>query len=251
MAAINTVPRLLNPGDHVIAGNDVYGGTFRLFDKVLRRYGLTFTFVETTDPGQVAAALRAETRMIWLETPSNPLLRVTDIAALAQMAHAHPNRPFLMVDNTFATPYLSGPLTWGQTWSFTPPPSIWAATPMWWAARWSPTRPRLTNAWPSCRTPSARCRARWTASWCCGASRPCPCGWTATPPTRPPWPTSWPGIPKWVRGFTPTILRTPGRHRSVANAQRRGGWCSSWHKAARQPPCAWLRGRACSPWTNP
>ncbi len=113
MAAIDTVLRLLNPGDHVIAGNDVYGGTFRLFDKVLRRYGLTFTFVDTTDPEQVAAALRAETRMIWLETPSNPLLRVTDIAALARVAHAHPNRPYLVVDNTFATPYLQRPLDLG------------------------------------------------------------------------------------------------------------------------------------------
>jgi len=113
MAAIDTVLRLLNPGDHVIAGNDVYGGTFRLFDKVLRRYGLTFTFVDTTDPDQVAAALRAETRMIWLETPSNPLLRVTDIAALARVAHAHPNRPYLVVDNTFATPYLQRPLDLG------------------------------------------------------------------------------------------------------------------------------------------
>lgn len=114
MAAIDTVPRLLNPGDHVIAGNDVYGGTFRLFDKVLRRYGLTFTFVDTTDPDQVAAALRAETRMIWLETPSNPLLRVADIAALARVAHAHPNRPYLVVDNTFATPYLQRPLDLGS-----------------------------------------------------------------------------------------------------------------------------------------
>ncbi len=113
MAAIDTVLRLLNPGDHVVAGNDVYGGTFRLFDKVLRRYGLTFTFVDTTDPEQVAAALRAETRMIWLETPSNPLLRVTDISALAQVAHAHPNRPYMVVDNTFATPYLQRPLDLG------------------------------------------------------------------------------------------------------------------------------------------
>lgn len=113
MAAIDTVLRLLDPGDHVLAGNDVYGGTYRLFDKVLRRYGLTFTFVDTTDPKRVRAALQPNTRMIWLETPSNPLLRVTDIAAIAEIARAHPNRPYLVVDNTFATPYLQQPLVLG------------------------------------------------------------------------------------------------------------------------------------------
>lgn len=113
MAAIDTVLRMLASGDHVAAGNDVYGGTFRLFDKVLRRFGLDFTFADTTDPENLAEALNASTRIVWLETPTNPLLAVTDIQAAAQMVHSHPNRPLLVVDNTFATPYLQRPLELG------------------------------------------------------------------------------------------------------------------------------------------
>ncbi len=113
MAAIDTVLRLLQSGDHVIAGNDVYGGTFRLFEKVLRNFGLDFTFVDTTDLEQIAGALTSRTRLIWLETPSNPLLRVSDIRAIADFLHAQPQRPLLAVDNTFATPYLQRPLELG------------------------------------------------------------------------------------------------------------------------------------------
>jgi cystathionine gamma-synthase len=113
MAATDTVLRLVDSGAHVLAGNDVYGGTFRLFDKVLRRYGLAFDFIDTTDPENVAESLTASTRLVWLETPTNPLLRVTDIAAVAEIVHAHPSRPLLVVDNTFATPYLQQPLELG------------------------------------------------------------------------------------------------------------------------------------------
>lgn len=113
LAATDTVLRLLNAGDHVLAGNDVYGGTFRLFDKVLRRFQLDFTFADTTDPESVAEALTPSTRLVWLETPTNPLLRVTDIQAVAEIVHAHPNNPLLVVDNTFATPYLQHPLERG------------------------------------------------------------------------------------------------------------------------------------------
>jgi cystathionine beta-lyase/cystathionine gamma-synthase len=113
LAATDTVLRLLNAGDHVVAGNDVYGGTFRLFDKVLRRFQLDFTFADTTDPESLADALTPATKLVWLETPTNPLLRVTDIRAVAEMVQAHPNRPLLAVDNTFATPYLQRPLELG------------------------------------------------------------------------------------------------------------------------------------------
>ncbi len=113
LAATDTVLRLLRAGDHVLAGNDVYGGTFRLFDKVLRRFELDFTFVDTTDPESVAEALTPSTRLVWLETPTNPLLRVTDIRAVAEIVHAHANKPLLAVDNTFATPYLQHPLERG------------------------------------------------------------------------------------------------------------------------------------------
>lgn len=113
MAATDTILRLIDSGAHVLAGNDVYGGTFRLFDKVLRRYGLNFDFVDTTDPESIAEALTANTRMVWLETPTNPLLSITDIQAAAEVVHSHPNHPLLVVDNTFATPYLQKPLSLG------------------------------------------------------------------------------------------------------------------------------------------
>src|SRR5512139_1721361 len=113
LAATDTVLRLLNAEDHVVAGNDVYGGTFRLFDKVLRRFHLDFTFTDTTDPESLAAALTPSTRLVWLETPTNPNLRITYIRAVAEMVHAHPSHPLLVVDNTFATPYLQRPLELG------------------------------------------------------------------------------------------------------------------------------------------
>jgi cystathionine gamma-lyase len=113
LAATDTVLRLMNSGDHVLAGNDVYGGTFRLFDKVLRRFGLDFDFVDTTDPESVADSLTPSTRMVWLETPTNPLLSITDIRAVAEIVHAHSNHPLLVVDNTFATPYNQRPLELG------------------------------------------------------------------------------------------------------------------------------------------
>ena len=113
MAATDTLLRMLASGDHVVAGNDVYGGTFRLFDKVLRRFGLDFTFADTTDPENLAEALTPSTRVVWLETPTNPYLAVSDIRAVAEMVKSHANKPLLVVDNTFATPYLQRPLELG------------------------------------------------------------------------------------------------------------------------------------------
>jgi cystathionine gamma-synthase len=113
MAATDTVLRMLKSGDHVVAGNDVYGGTFRLFDKILRRFGLDFTFADTTDPENLAEASTPSTKIVWLETPTNPLLAVTDIRAVSEMIKNHPSKPLLVVDNTFATPYLQRPLELG------------------------------------------------------------------------------------------------------------------------------------------
>jgi cystathionine beta-lyase/cystathionine gamma-synthase len=113
MAATDTVLRLVDAGGHVLAGNDVYGGTFRLFDKVLSRYGLNFDFIDTTDPENIGEAMTPDTRLVWLETPTNPMLSVTDISAAADVVHAHANHPLLAVDNTFATPYLQRPLELG------------------------------------------------------------------------------------------------------------------------------------------
>jgi cystathionine beta-lyase/cystathionine gamma-synthase len=111
MASINTVLNLLESGDHVVAGEDVYGGTHRLFRQVYEDYDLEFSFVDTTDLGAVEGAVQPNTELLWVETPTNPLLRVNDIAALADLAHDHDAR--CAVDNTFATPYLQRPLEHG------------------------------------------------------------------------------------------------------------------------------------------
>lgn len=111
MAAISTVMYLLRPGDHVLVGNDVYGGTYRLFEQVLTNYGLSFDYVDMADLIAVQENLRAETRLIWLETPTNPLLKLADIAAVAELAREH--GALTVVDNTFASPFGQHPLTLG------------------------------------------------------------------------------------------------------------------------------------------
>lgn len=111
MAAEDTILRVLSSGDHVVLGDDVYGGTRRLFAKVLSRFGIEFTSVDTTQPLLVEAAIRPNTRMIWLESPTNPYLRIADIAEISGIARK--NGALVVVDNTFATPYLQKPLTLG------------------------------------------------------------------------------------------------------------------------------------------
>lgn len=111
MAAIDTVMRLLSAGAHVVCSEDMYGGTFRLFDKVLSRYGYTFSAVDMSNFEAVKAAIRPETAMIYTETPTNPMMRITDIAAMATLANE--SKALLVVDNTFATPYLQQPLSLG------------------------------------------------------------------------------------------------------------------------------------------
>ena len=111
LAATTTVMLLLDPGDHVVFTEDVYGGTFRLFDKVFRRYGLTFTAVDPTDIDGVAAAMTDRTRMVWLESPTNPLLRVVDLDAVSEIVHGA--GALVAVDSTFASPVLQRPLEFG------------------------------------------------------------------------------------------------------------------------------------------
>jgi len=111
MAACSTVMNLLSAGDHVIVGDDVYGGVYRLFERVLSRYKLSFTYVDARDTAQVEGAVRSDTKMLWLETPTNPLLRLADLQALAQLAKKH--KLTSVVDNTFASPYFQNPLDLG------------------------------------------------------------------------------------------------------------------------------------------
>ena len=111
LAATTAVMLLLDPGDHVVFTEDVYGGTFRLFDKVFRRYGLTFTAVDPTDPDAIAAAMTDRTRLVWLESPTNPLLRIVDLDAVSELVHGA--GAIVAVDSTFASPVLQRPLELG------------------------------------------------------------------------------------------------------------------------------------------
>src|SRR5580765_5789401 len=111
MAAIGAIATLLKSGDHVVVSDNTYGGTFRLFDKVLQRYGLAFSYVDTSKLDDVERAMTPATRMLFVETPTNPVMRITDLRAAADLAHHHNAR--LVVDNTFASPYLQRPIEFG------------------------------------------------------------------------------------------------------------------------------------------
>lgn len=111
LAATTTVMLLLDPGDHVVYMEDAYGGTFRLFNQVMARYGITFTAVDATRPGAIGDAITERTRLVWIESPTNPLLRVVDIASAA--GAAHDRGAWLAVDSTFASPYIQRPLQLG------------------------------------------------------------------------------------------------------------------------------------------
>jgi len=111
LAATDALLHLLDAGDHVVYSDDVYGGTFRLFDKVFRRHGLSFTPVDASDPANVERAMTPRTRMVWLESPTNPMLKIADLAAIAAIARARGATS--VVDNTFATPFFQRPLELG------------------------------------------------------------------------------------------------------------------------------------------
>lgn len=112
-AAMDAMFKMLRPGDEVISSNDLYGGTYRLMTKVFKPYHITFHFVDMTDPELVRAAITPATRMIWIETPTNPLLNIVDIQAISALARSASDRIITVVDNTFASPYLQRPLSLG------------------------------------------------------------------------------------------------------------------------------------------
>src|SRR5574337_795103 len=111
MSAVSTITQLLNAGDHIICCDDVYGGTFRLFDKVLKRYNLEFDFIDLTAPQYLERYVKGNTKIVWLESPSNPLLKLVDIEAIAQIAKK--KNILVGVDNTFANPFFQKPLKLG------------------------------------------------------------------------------------------------------------------------------------------
>ncbi len=111
MAAIGAIASLLRSGDHVVVTDNTYGGTFRLFERVLTKYGLEFSYVDTSQPDLIERAVRPATKMLFVETPTNPVMRLTDLAAAASLAHSHNLR--LVVDNTFASPVVQRPIALG------------------------------------------------------------------------------------------------------------------------------------------
>ncbi len=111
LAAIDCVIKMLNPGDEIISTNDLYGGSYRIFNTIFAKYGLIFHFVDMQDPTAVEALVNANTKLIWVETPTNPMMNIIDIKAMAAIAHKA--SAMLCVDNTFATPYLQNPLDLG------------------------------------------------------------------------------------------------------------------------------------------
>lgn len=111
LAAVSIVTDLLNAGDHVIVGEDVYGGVYRLFERVKKKFNIEFTYVNTADLDQIKAAIKPNTRIIWLESPTNPLLKLADLEAIGEIAKK--NNLIFAVDNTFATPYFQRPLEFG------------------------------------------------------------------------------------------------------------------------------------------
>ncbi|HEX8722480.1 MAG TPA: cystathionine gamma-synthase [Pyrinomonadaceae bacterium] len=111
MAAIDSTLRLIKAGEHVVVSDNTYGGTFRLFSRVLADYGIEFSYVDTTDPLNVEAALRENTRMVFVETPTNPVMMITDLKAVSDLAHAAGAR--VVCDNTFMSPYLQRPVEFG------------------------------------------------------------------------------------------------------------------------------------------
>ncbi len=111
MGAETTAMLLLKQGDHVVCSRDIYGGTYRLFTRVLKDFGVSFSFVDTADLGEIEHAITNRTRIVWIESPTNPLLRITDIRGAANVAHRHGT--LCLVDNTFASPFFQRPLSLG------------------------------------------------------------------------------------------------------------------------------------------
>jgi cystathionine beta-lyase/cystathionine gamma-synthase len=111
VAATDAVIKLLEPGDEVICANDMYGGTYRLFTKVFEKFGIKFIYVDTTNVSNISKAITSRTKLVWLETPTNPLMNITDISAVAAITKL--NNILLAVDNTFASPYLQNPIDLG------------------------------------------------------------------------------------------------------------------------------------------
>lgn len=157
MAAIAAVMSLFKPGDHLLVSDDIYGGTYRLFTTLGVQSGMIFSFLDFTDLDSWASAITPSTRAIFVETPSNPLMKIIDLKSLAEKAHTH--GLLVIVDNTFFTPYLQQPLAWGADL---------VVIMMWWLDYWSVPALIWVNSWLLSRTQSEPYQAPRIAGCFCG-----------------------------------------------------------------------------------
>jgi len=126
MAAISALMTLFRTGDHILCSDDLYGGTYRLFEKLLRPYGLSFDYVDMGDPAAVRKKILRKTKALFIETPTNPLMKIADLKEAAKIGRE--KGILTVVDNTFMSPCSSGRWPWGSTWSSTAPRSSWEGT---------------------------------------------------------------------------------------------------------------------------
>jgi cystathionine beta-lyase/cystathionine gamma-synthase len=166
MSAIDVVFRMLRSGDHVIAGENMYGGSYRLFNRVLEKFGLQFTYVDTSRVEAVRDAIRPNTKILYLETPTNPMMTLTDIAACAEVAHKR--GALVVVDNTFCSPYLQRPIELGADIVLHSTTKFLNGHPIR-RRRGDLERRRSRSRSASCRTRSARFFRPGTPGSCCAA----------------------------------------------------------------------------------
>ena len=221
LAATRAVMTLLEAGDHVVVTDNTYGGTYRLFERVLRKGGLDFTYVDTSDLDATAAAFQPNTKMLFVETPTNPVLRITDLAAVSPL-RARPRR------GRGGGQHVCQPLRAAADRVRRRPRAAQhhqvPERPQRQRRRHRGERARRPHrlAAGSCRTPKAPSWGRWTRGWCCAAPRRCPSAWSATTPTPSASPGSWPTHPKVTLRPLPRPARPPAaRARQAADARLR------------------------------
>ncbi|MEZ6318269.1 MAG: aminotransferase class V-fold PLP-dependent enzyme [Phycisphaerales bacterium] len=222
LASIDCVLHLLSSGDHVILCDDVYGGTFRLFKRVFEQLGISFTRVDMTNPEATRDAFTDTTRLVWLETPTNPTLKIIDIEQMAAIAHA--KRALLAVDNTFATPALQNPLKLGaDIVSHSSTKYIGGHADLVGGALIARDKELGERLWFN-QNLSARCPARWTASSSCARRRPCTCACSGTARTRCGSPSTSPATPPSRGSSTPGSSRTRSTRSRSARCAGSAGW---------------------------
>ena len=165
MAAINAIGTMFKSGDHVVCGNDLYGGAPRLFNQVLANFGMEFTYVDTSDANNVERAIRKNTRMVYIETPTNPLMSLSDLQAIAKVCRAR--KVELVVDNTFMSPYFQQPIALGADMVVHSTTKFLNGHSDGLGGVVVCTKKEQPKSWLSCKKPLARSCLRSSAGWFC------------------------------------------------------------------------------------